>query len=53
MKFYEPEVVYTGMGECNPRMLEDCDGQWATRADAEQAVKDAVEMAKEMQQTHD
>lgn len=30
---------------CGSTKIEDSDGQWTTRADAEQAAKDAVEMA--------
>ena len=40
MKFYEPDLKYIGTGEYGPEMLEADDGEWATRADAEQMEKE-------------
>ena len=51
MKFYEPDLKYIGTGEYVPEMIENnAEGEWATRDDAEQAAKDAVEMALLAQQ---
>ena len=47
MKFYDinnDELNYYPI-----EIYEAEDGEWATRADAEQAAKDAVEMAKRIQ----
>ena len=49
MKFYNMAISYNG----DDGMVESVAvnvGKWATRADAEQAAKDAVEMAKLAQQ---
>ena len=49
MKFYNMAISYNG----DDGMVESVAvnvGKWATRADAEQAAKDAVEMAKLVQQ---
>ena len=47
MTFYEPDLKYIGTGEYVPEMIENnAEGEWATRDDAEQAAKDAVEMAR-------
>ena len=45
MKFYNMAISY-GVDGGRVEPIESTKGKWATRADAEQAVKDAVEMAK-------